>query len=466
MAIRRVYHGATGSPSDGNTWTTAHTNLTAAIAAAVAGDEFWVASDHAEVHGVGRTFTFPGTVAAPNLVLSVSRADDTLLAGASISTNTNDDFLQVRGNFLNYGVSFDAGLNSTGGTTLVINDTQGVRQTYESLDLKSRNDSSNGESFKLGSDNDAQNQSYSELKDCGFLLAGNVSKTIRCAGVVRIKGGRLLSGHVATTLINPYGPSKMGADVEITGLDMSAGPTGLNITSGGATGFPGGRVVVRNCRLPASWSGSLVASAISAPVLRAEMYNCAAGDQNYKMWVEDFAGSVKDDIDVTRVDGASDGDTSISWKMQSSANAEFPLFAIATPEITRRFPGTEAEVAVWAPSSSPTPSTTVSVEVTHNFQGAGSPGGLLTDADIWLEVECLDVSGFPVSRFTSSRKGLRSNASEYPTSSETWTGSPTLGAKQTLSVTVRPQEKGYLRARVYLAKASSIVYVCPHLEIS
>jgi hypothetical protein len=85
-----------------------------------------------------------------------------------------------------------------------------------------------------------------------------------------------------------------------------------------------------------------------------------------------------------------------------------------------------------------------------------------------VEVEYLGTSGFPLSVTSSDRAAtILATPANQTTSSETWTTTGlTTPVKQKLSVTFTPQEKGPIIARVYLAKASTTVYVCPEILTS
>jgi len=459
MATRRVWSGGDNSTPTVS-WAGAHTTIAAAITASTAGDTFWIASDHTENFTVATTFAFKGTPTASDIILSVQRSDDTLVKGASFTTSTNDDTITVNGTLFMWGVILDAGNTSSGASALFFNRSAGHKQLYENCDLKARNTGS--VSFQIGFDQDATSGSLTLFRDCGWLDTGNAAKMMRLSGTVRIEGGSLLTGYNANTFISPL-DSKMGGDILITGLDMVNAPAGIDIFNGTNFSRAATRLEVRNCKLPASWTGTLFATTPSVPDIRASMLNCDSGDTNYKLWVEDMYGSVRQETVITRTGGATDGDTGLSLKMVSHAsNALFPLNLCASHEISRRYPGTSAEDSAWSSGAAKT----VGLEIVHDSQGAGTGADFQND-EIWLEVEVLDVSGFPLSHIVSSRRGLRSSAADIANSSETWTTTGlTTPVKQTLSVSVNPREKGSLRLRVFIAKANKTVYVCPKVEVS
>jgi hypothetical protein len=229
----------------------------------------------------------------------------------------------------------------------------------------------------------------------------------------------------------------------VEGLDLSEFSSSLNIAS--AVGSA--RLIIRNCKLPASWAGSLYTGTKIAGA-RIEMHNCDSADTNYHMQIEDFCGAIVTETTIVRTGGASDGTTPISWKMASNSTAEYPLLTLDTPEIV-----------VW--NSTVGSSITVTVEtVTDNVT--------LTDAECWLEVQYLGTSGRPLSTvITDAKADVLASAANQTSSSETWTTTGlTTPTKQALSVTFTPQEAGYLHAVVRLAKASATVYVDPELTVT
>jgi hypothetical protein len=262
----------------------------------------------------------------------------------------------------------------------------------------------------------------------------------------------LSGGTSPTTLFTATFAFRPGS-ILIEGVDLSNLNSAVNIfTAAPQTHYP---VVMRNCRLPASWptlTGTLVTGTIGCPGNRYEMYNCDGADTNYRLWVEDYAGSVKSETTIVRTGGASDGTTPISWRMNSGSNAEYPVISLASPEMVKwdDTPGAK----------------TVSVEIVHDSQGAGTGSDLQND-EIWLEVQYLGTDSRPLGSFTSSAKVMLGTATDYTNSAETWTTTGlTTPVKQILSVSFTTAEKGFIHAKVYLGKASKTVYVDPELTVS
>ena len=92
----------------------------------------------------------------------------------------------------------------------------------------------------------------------------------------------------------------------------------------------------------------------------------------------------------------------------------------------------------------------------------------MTDQQIWLEVQYLGTSGFPLGAFIDDAAAdYLAVASNQTASSVAWTTTGlTNPNKQKLSVTFTPQEKGFIHAVVKVAMASKTVFICPKLEIT
>ena len=204
--------------------------------------------------------------------------------------------------------------------------------------------------------------------------------------------------------------------------------------------------VIRNCRLPVSWSGSLSVNVLSFNE-RYEMYNCDSSDTNYRLWIADYNGSIKSETSVVRTGGASDGATPLSWVMVSNEKTIFPLFALASPEIVRWNDTTGSAI-------------TVTIEIVSNEP--------LGNKQCWIEVQYLGTNGLPLSSFISSAPAdLLSLATALASSSEEWATAGITGpSRQKISVTFTPQERGYVHAVVRLAEPNTTVYVDPLLTIT
>ncbi len=231
------------------------------------------------------------------------------------------------------------------------------------------------------------------------------------------------------------------------------------------------------------------------------MHNCDSGDTNYRFWSQNHAGECKTETTLIRTGGLSDGTTPLSYKFTTFANAEYPHLLASTPEFSR-----------W--------NDTVNSAITVTVEILTDTGTKLTDGEIWIDVNYLGSGSFPIAtRISDAKADVLATAADQTASTVTgWdnsniasranltlytsgtsvikvasnpdrvffcTSTGTTGAseaagfatavdggsvtdatasfraaiRQKLSVTFTPQEKGWLQARVFCAKASSTSYV-------
>jgi hypothetical protein len=319
---------------------------------------------------------------------------------------------------------------------------------YDNCDFILNNSSSSSVIYPASS---AVNAAWVEWKNCRVKF-GSSSQAISVVSMVNIEGGSVISGGSTPTYVFSDSTANV-FDLVVSGFDFSNFASTVDLIRGSDAGSPGRRIF-RNCKMPSSWSGDLISNDQTVQGSRGEMYNCAAGDTNYALWIQDCYGSIKDETTIVRSGGATDGTTSHSWKMVSDADADPKIHILYSPELFKR-------------NDSVGSSKTVTVEIVHDSQGSGGSGAL-TDREAWLEVMYLGTSGFPLGTWISDKAATElTTAADQTSSSATWTttglGTP---VKQKLSVTFTPQEAGVFVARVCLAGTSDTVYVDPKLTVT
>lgn len=435
-----------GSDADnGSTWALAKATLAGAAAIAAAGDTVWVSQAHAESSSGAKTITFVGTLASPIRVLcgDDSAAPPTSLATTATVTTTAAGDISITGAIYCYGITFTSGAavsTHTGGGD--------VAQHFVSCSFRTTNTGSSG-FIGIGAGNN--NLCLTRLDDCTFKFA-HANNTMKVWGRAVINGGSIVSGTTTPTSLVALPIDRAHGNLFVSGFDFSNFGSSFNLARGGDVSA--GSVIFRNIKLPASWSGSLVASGLLAPGQQYEMRIGDSTDTNYRMWFESYAGSIKQETTIVRTSGASDGTTALAWKMATSANAKYPLIPLVSPE-----------GSLWNEDTGS--SKTLTVEIVHDSQGAGS-GSKCQDDEVWLEVMYLGASGYPLGAWINDAKAsVLATAANQTDSSETWTTTGmTTPVKQALSVTFTPQEKGPILWRVVAAKASKTIYVCPKAALT
>jgi hypothetical protein len=425
---------------DGSTWALAKASLTGVAAIDAAGDRIWVSGSHAETTAAAITLAFAGTVAAPTQLLCGDDAAEppTALATSATVSTTGASTIGIQGNLYAYGLQWFAGSAANAANINLTASTSGQRQKFEACDFTLNNSNA-------GSAINCTLASHYEFINCRYKF-GSTGQKIIIGGTVRLSGGSIISGGTSPNNFFGMGSGNR-ADVVVDGFDF----TNLSATANliGDSGAGSGRIVFRNCKLPASWSGSLFNATPTQACLRAEMWNCDNASTNYRMWVEDSYGSIKHETTLVKTGGASDGTTPLAWKMASSANASFPL-PLCSPEIA----------SAWIDATGS--AKTITVDILRDSATA------LKDDEIWLEVAYLSDAGTPkTSRSADSKADILAAGADQAASSATWTTTGMANPnKQALAVSFTPQQKGVALVRVCLAKASATVYVDPVAQVS
>ncbi len=433
MAIFYV-RSTDGSDSDnGSTWALAKATIGGACTASSAGDTIYVSQNHAESTAGAVTITLPGTEASPTRIICANDSAEppTAIATTATCAATGANGITLGGTGYIYGITFTAGSGSNGG--------------FNGLNLGSGKIIYDSCGLIVGNSTTIVGISGAGhfLVNCNVKTANTSSPMLSGTGL-KINGGSILSGQGSVT-------SFVADRCFISGFDFSNLPTSAAICAGSA-GIAG-YSVIKNCKLPASWSGELAVTKPATYAIEFAMHNCDNADTNYTSWVEQRGGSIRSDSGIYNDAGATDGTTRISWKMVSNANAEYPAVILRS-----------SEIVAWNDTAGS--SKTVTVEIVHNSQGSGT-NGVLNDDEIWLEVQYLGTSGRPLGSFiTDCKADVLATAAAQTTSSATWTGDSTGWDTQKLEVTFTPQEKGYIHAVVCLAKASATVYVDPLLTVA
>lgn len=251
-------------------------------------------------------------------------------------------------------------------------------------------------------------------------------------------------GTVPTTLFVPI-LGGAGALAEVLGVDLSALGSGKNLVNVSASTSL--NFLFIDCKLGDSVSIT-TGAVISQGGIEVRLINCDSGDTNHRYYKQVYQGTITQETTIVKTGGASDGTTPVSRKMVTTANSK--LFS----------PLESDWMLVWNEATGSSKTLTINV-ITDNVT--------LTDAEAWVEVEYLGTSGFPQGNFASDRVAdvlaTAANQTTDGVSSWTTTGLST-PVKQNLAVSFTPQEKGWIRARVCLAKASTTMYVDPDPQIS
>lgn len=444
MSADRYLRSTDGSDSDdGSTFALAKATLAGLLAIDTSGDRLFVSQVHSETTGTSYAMNFAGTLTAPSKLLCGNDAAEpptALSTGALIACTASSGTSSINGSVYAYGIKFQfaAVLQLGAGNSNCF-------QHFDNCTFDCTGAGSSG-NFASALDNDNVKMLFT---NCSWKFA-NAGNYIQVGQQFEIKGGSALSGTSTPSALFKFPTDRTMTRVLVDGMDLSNFASTLVLFSN--AGVPACRSVIRNCKLPASWSGTLTNAAPTAPGQRFEMFNCASTGINYAVWIEDYAGSIRHETTIVKTGGTSNGTTGTALKMATTANCIYP----GTPLVSQ-------DISYWNETTAS--NITITVDIIHDSVTN------LKDDEVWLEVEYLGTSGGPLATIVNDCKAdILATGADQTTSSATWTTTGlTNPNKQKLSVTLsspQTQLKGEFIGRVKMAKASKTIYVDPTLQVS
>jgi hypothetical protein len=442
MTLRCVYSGATGAGT-GADFTNAYTTLGAAITAAAAGDTYAIANDHAETAAANTTFTFKGTSANPDFIYVVNRLTmGASPASADLTTINTSTFhitvtgavtVQFDGAFYCRGLSVSAG-SGANLASFILNSNASVAQYYDEcfMKLASTNASS---SFLVG----ATNARLVDLKNSQIQIGAAGQGISVKGGIFKWWSDRELAIVPGGTTPNPLfvntGPGGV-AYVTCDGLDLSV-MSGKTIWSNSIPAPQWPHII--NCKLPASIT---LTSTPSNPAIGNVDILVSDSAGNTKVQRNHYAGvlTVETTVVPSSPSPASDGTTSMTWKVATTSNAK------------RITPFETFTYDEWIG--------TTGSPITRTFEVIND-GTTLTNTDIWAEARYLGNASNPIASGVSSAPAdMLAAATNLTSSGATWTTTGlTTPVTQQIAVTFTPQQAGYARVSFKVAKASKSVWI-------
>lgn len=449
MTAYRVRSTDGANADNGSTWALAKLDIAGFAAVDAAGDTAYISQAHAESTVGSVTWAFAGTLAAPTKVVcgndgadpptALATSATVTLTGAGAALTPTGTAAYLYGLTLIVGTSGNPVINTLGSSN-------GYWQ-WESC--KFQIGASGVSTGVIRAANGAGAICIWRNCEVKFAAAGQSLTSVN--GFWHWNGGGITSGSTSpTSLISSLtsGAAVGGVRVLIENCDFSNGAAGMNLI--GVQIPYAATVTFRNCKLPASWTGAVCTAFSGSAQGRVELFNCisSASSNNYTLKIIDGNGNIDTETTFVKAGGASDGTTSISWKLVSSSGVGYPAAALFTPEIMFW----NEQVGVLK---------TITIDILRDSATN------LTNADIWPEVNYPNSSVLPTSALATGRIDVLTAASDHASSSAGWTttgmGSPN---KQHMVVTCTPQAKGWLTIRVVLAKASATLYVDPKVVIT
>lgn len=440
-----------------STWANATFTITKATANDAPGDIIYVSNNHAESgSGPGVLAHFAGTANTPNKVLCVRDTAEppVQLANTATLTSISSWGQTVTGCAYIYGLTFIPG-NAAGAAGLVLGSyniaSSITAQVYESCIFRYLSTTTSSYMSIGTNTTSSAHGKLVEFINCDIKLGvTGYTSAIKIHIPFIWNGGSFEAGSATPTagLFGIADSASHPTNTVIKNVNFSNLANSLIFCT---SGYYRGDLKLINCKLPANWSGGLIGSGSTTlgSGTRVSMYNCDNLTTNYRLWIETYAGSIKSETTLVKSGGATDGTTTLSWKLASTANAN----EFVAPLITD-------DMAIWIENIGV--SKTITVDILHDSVTA------LTDAEIWLEIDYLGSSASPLGTpLSDKRSTVLTTPTNQSSSTATWTTTGLSNPnKQKLELTFTPQMKGFVYARVCLAKASYTVYIDPEPIIS
>jgi hypothetical protein len=441
--MANLYVTSTGSntpPYD--TWAKAATTPATAVNAAAAGDTVYINAESYTI-SADTTWALAGSITAPvRVICSNDKANEppTVVAskGAATYTHASSWDFTINGIGYIYGFGFT---NTVSTASAVLLQLATADNNYIILDSFTHSVTSTSAATFVGVGVSTELNAGVKLINSSFNFTGNSTHKFNLYAPLEIVGGSITT---ATALTQVFVAAGRNPDLSVSDCDLA----GL----GSSTLINAGNQIVKidanfvNCKLNASTT--LVSSFSGVNQAFVQFTNCSSSSANYLSYRYNLYGTLLTETTLVKTGGASDGTTSISWKLTTTANAN------------ESFPFTTGSMAVWIDTTGA--SKTITVDILHDSATA------LTDAEIWLEIDYLGSSATPLGTPLSDKRAtVLTTAANQPTSTASWTTTGlTTPNKQKLEVTFTPQMKGFVYARVCLAKPSYTVYVDPQAILS
>jgi len=353
-------------------------------------------------------------------------------AGASVQTLLGAAFNITQGMVYWYGLTFIVG-SGANAATLIVCVNGNMIDVFDNC------------SFQTGGTAGGSNVQFGNGAATDITLIAPTFKfgavtdyiNVNSARVRSYGGGSILGTTFPTTLIKS---GSTHGELLMRGFDFSALGSGKKIITPDPAGLC--RYDFIDCKLGASVSISDNATQPNGGIAR--FIRCDSAGTNYTQYLYTCYGTQSVETTIVRTGGATDGTTAQSWKIVTTANPSWQTPFCSDP------------LRIW--------NSITGLSKTLTIYGIWGGGAVPNNDDIWIEVDYLGDIGDPLGTHINSTKAsiLATNAA-CSTDTSTWGGSTT---KFKMTVTITPQQAGYVNVRVKAAKVSSTFYIDPLLVLS
>jgi hypothetical protein len=408
-----------------------------------AGDSVYVHEAHSEIYPWDENWVLNPTDTYENPVkfFCVDKADNSLSEGAILKSHPTWNDLRISGGLFSVGIQWHNG--STYGQLRLGAGILAFIQNGVIPVLRAELNT-----IIMGADG-----YLSHVKVVGDIRIDTVGGYISATNAGRFiwRNGKIIAANGLTNLFQAPNGAYASVDYRLYDIDLSAIGSGAVATSlfkVSNVGFA--NMIIERCKLPSA-AGFVIRDGNWQKIFQGavRLHHCSSGNKYYDFHEDRPEGTVESETIVVRTGGASDGTTPQSHKMISSGSALDNLNSLESPPIV-----------VW---------NSAATEKTFTIECLVDSATNLQNDEVWMELEypADNSSGLgAVARDKCAFLGTPADKSAG-VGDENWTTTELSNPNSfKCFVTVTPGKAGPVTARIYLAKASTTIYVDPKITVS
>lgn len=415
-------------------WSAPHARLANAFTAGwgLAGNSFFIASEHAETQATAITLSSPGTTSSLCYVYCVDKnnvppTSSNLTTGATITTTGGNNLNIAIGYTYFYGLTFSGGSGAVG-QGIVCGTSAAAWYRFDNCTIKAPGTTASTSKISFGSTGSGT-ANLVELNNTvlGFGSTGDAA-TLRATLVKWLNTANATSAGSTPTSIFSGATPVGGSTAILNGVELSTSTAmmGTNIATSQ-------RTVTIGCRHASNAGNAQNNSGI-------ETYTFASGNanSNYTFRYTTGPGRIAYEDSISRNGGSVTPNTAftgniapLSWLMFGDDNTTQNRFESFPMVINNAVVGEDVTVTVyfgWDQSTTP------------------------QNDNIWMDVQYLGATSSPLATFaTTGRASPLHSTTNYTTDAvSTWVNTPSPWSQFSMSVTIQPKQIGYIFVTLYM----------------